>query len=57
MHILKQMKYCGVKNIAVSVYNYDKEYCNNVLKVIRKELGNSINVEFFYSDSKDCWIY
>ena len=51
------MKYCEVKNIAVSVYNYDKEYCNNVLKVIRKELGNSINVEFFYSDSKDCWIY
>jgi hypothetical protein len=57
MHILKQMKYCGVKNIAVSVYNNDKEYCNNVLKIIKKELGNSINVEFFHSGSKDCWIY
>ncbi|EGV37737.1 DUF4917 family protein [Neisseria weaveri] len=63
MHILKQMKNCGIKNIAVSVYNGDMEYCFNVRRLIKRELENpseredSINVEFFHSNSEGCWIY
>ncbi len=56
-YILRQMKDCGIKNIAVSVFNNNSEYCNNVIKLIKKELGNHIEINFFHSDSEDCWIY
>lgn len=56
IYILKQMKNCGINNIAVSVYNNDMDYCKNVKDIIEKELGNVV-VDFFHSNSKDCWIY
>lgn len=57
IYILTQMKNCGIRNIAVSVYNNDMEYCSRVRKIIKKELGSSIDIDFFHSDSEGCWIY
>ena len=57
IYILKQMKNCGIRNIAVSVYNKDMEYCFHVSGIIKKELGSSIDIDFFHSDSEGCWIY
>lgn len=57
IYILKQMRNCGIRNVAVSVYNKDMEYCSRVSSIIKKELGGSITIEFFHSDSKRCWIY
>lgn len=57
IHILKQMKECGIRNIAVSVYNENEEYCLNAQRVIRRELGEAVAVDFFHSNSEGCWIF
>lgn len=55
VHILKQMKNCGLKRIAISVYNQEQDYCEHVKKMIRKHLGKDIRIQFFDSQSPECW--
>lgn len=57
MHILSQMKNRNLKNIAVSVYNNNEEFCLNALKKIQNELGKNVRVEFFHSNSQNCWVF
>ncbi|MDF0606669.1 DUF4917 family protein [Neisseriaceae bacterium TC5R-5] len=54
-HILKRIALSSVQNVAVSVYKNDQSYCNRVDTLIKQNLGNNVQVDFFHSDSPNCW--
>lgn len=56
MHILDRMKGAGVASVAVSVYQKRQADCNHAAHVIAEKLGGGVEVEFFDSGSRDCWI-
>ncbi len=58
-HILKSMvqdnKTSTLERIAVSVYNNDQEFCSRVSKKIKDILPEGIDIDFFNSESRNCW--
>jgi len=55
MYILERMSNSGIKRVAVSVHGNDQAYCTRVSQMIYKNLGKSVGIKFFDSQSPDCW--
>lgn len=58
-YVLSALRDLGVrpKNVAISVYNENQDACDYACRAITKILGTEIHVQFFRSDSPNCWIY
>ena len=58
-YVLSALRDLGVrpKNVAISVYKENQDACDYACRAITKKLGTEIHVQFFRSDSPDCWIY
>lgn len=54
-YILQRIASSGIRKIAVSVYRNDQFYCNRVFNTITKILGPNVQVDFFNSESPNCW--
>lgn len=55
-HVLERMKGCGIKSIAMSVYQNRQADCNRAARIVADTLGAEVEVEFFDSASAGCWI-
>lgn len=55
LHLLRRMKWAGVRTVAVSVFGEDQAYCTRASQIIWDELGRKTQVEFFDSRSRGCW--
>ncbi|MFV0547624.1 MAG: DUF4917 family protein [Limnobaculum xujianqingii] len=55
VHLLKRMVGTGIQRVAVSVFRSNQAYCNRVNLLIKEHLGQHTLVEFFDSESPDCW--
>lgn len=55
-HLLKRMRGCGIRQVAVSVFDNSQTYCNYAQQVLKEDLGE-IEVDFFDSGSPGCWIH
>jgi hypothetical protein len=56
LHLLEKLRNCGIRNIAVSVYNNNQDYCQYINATLQRHFGN-INIQFFDSNSSNCWIH
>ncbi|MCL6742321.1 DUF4917 family protein [Kosakonia sp. R1.Fl] len=54
-YILQRIVSSGIRKIAVSVYRNDQAYCNRVYDTIIRILGVNVQVDFFNSESPNCW--
>lgn len=55
VHILKALKANHIPKIAVSVYGNNQAYCQQVSYTISNILGYHVQIEFFDSESPECW--
>ncbi|EGB7237344.1 DUF4917 family protein [Salmonella enterica] len=55
VHLLKRMAGSGIRRVAVSVFRRDQAYCNRANLLIKDNLGQDVQVEFFDSESSGCW--
>ncbi|WP_407315447.1 DUF4917 family protein [Pseudomonas sp. nanlin1] len=54
LHILRRMRFTGIRRVAVSVYRNDQNYCSRVYALLQEVLG-AVRIEFFDSESPGCW--
>jgi len=57
LHLLRQMHGTGIQQVAISVFEENQGYCHHATQVIQECLGSHIRVDFFDSDSPECWIH
>lgn len=55
VHLLKRMAGSGIRRVAVSVFRRDQAYCNKANLLIKDNLGQNVQVQFFDSGSPGCW--
>jgi hypothetical protein len=55
-HLLKRMRGSGIQRVAVSVFRESQVFCNYTYQTIQDDLG-PVHVDFFDSESPDCWIH
>lgn len=56
LHILERISKSNIKKVAVSVYKNDQAFCNRVSQMIKDNLGENAQIDFFDSASDDSWI-
>ncbi len=57
-HILEQIKKASsIRQIAVSVYENNQDFCNTVSLTLNKYFSQNCQIEFFNSASSNCWCY
>jgi hypothetical protein len=57
-HILEQIKKASsIRQIAVSVYGNNQDFCNTVSLTLNKYFSQDCQIEFFNSASSNCWCY
>lgn len=55
-HILEKIgTYQHIKKVAVSVYNNNDEYCDEVTRILKEHLDQNIQIDFFHSHSSGAW--
>jgi len=55
-HLLRQMTGIGIQRVAVSVFRKNQDYCHHACQVIHRFFGGHVHVDFFESESSECWI-
>ncbi|UNE63799.1 DUF4917 family protein [Xanthomonas oryzae] len=55
LHLLRRMRPSGIRRVAVSVLNNDQAYCTRTAQILRDELGQATQVQFFDCQSPGCW--
>jgi len=56
LHLLRQMHETGIQQVAISVFRKNQDYCHHTYRAIRTCLGSDIHIDFFDSESPECWI-
>ncbi|EBM5747147.1 DUF4917 family protein [Salmonella enterica] len=56
-HIINALIKSRPSRIAISVYNQNSDICDHLELTLKEKFGSSLVVEFFHSNSDDCWCY